>query len=59
MALLVIAGVSAASETYRRRCPDDPREWCEYNDSVAAIATIAVGFAIVGAFRAWMLYNDR
>lgn len=57
--LLVIAGVSAGSETYRQRCPGRPLEWCEYNDSVGAMATIAVVFSIAACVRAWMLYAER
>ena len=58
-ALAVVAGISVGSETYRARCPDDPAEWCEYNDSVAAIATIAVVFSIAAVVRSWMLYSER
>ena len=57
--LAVIAGVSAGSESYQVRCPDDPAEWCEYNDSVAAMATIAAVYVVASVVRSWMIYAER
>lgn len=57
--LVTIAGVSAASTVTLARCPRDPDEWCEYNDSVPAMAVLAFGYALAGCGRAWMLYSEK
>ena len=57
--LAIIAGVSAGSTVTLARCPSDPNEWCEYNDSVPAMAVLAVGYLLAGCGRAWMLYRER
>lgn len=55
----VIALVSAGSEVYRVRCPDDPAEWCEYNDSTPAMFALAAGYVLVAWVRAWIINSER
>lgn len=57
--LLLIGAISAMSTVTRTRCPSNPIEWCEYNDSTPAMAAIAVGFVVAATVRAWMLYAER
>lgn len=57
--LIVIALVSAGSEVYRVRCPDNPIEWCEYNDSVPAMFALAAGYVMVAWIRAWIIHSER
>lgn len=59
VALAAIAAVSAGSQVDRVRCPDDRAGWCEYNDSVAAIATLAVVYLVISVVRSWMIYAER
>ena len=55
----IIALVSAGSEVYRVRCPDNPIEWCEYNDSVPAMFALAAGYVLVAWIRAWTINTER
>ena len=55
----VIALVSSGSEVYRVRCNDNPNEWCEYNDSVPAMFSLAAGYVIVAWIRAWVVHSER
>ena len=57
--LVVIALVSAGSEVYRVRCHDNPNEWCEYNDSVPAMFSLAAGYVLVAWIRAWTINTER
>jgi hypothetical protein len=60
LALLgLVALVSAGSEVYQVRCPDNPIEWCEYNDSTPAMFGIAAGYVLVALIRAWILNGER
>lgn len=57
--VVVIAGLSLTSNVAEVRCRREPNEFCRYNDSVPAIATIAGVFFLVGVGRAWFIYSDR
>lgn len=57
--LLLVAGVSAASHTAVVRCRRDPREFCEYNDSVPMMATLVFVFVLTCGFKSWFLYDKR
>ena len=59
VALVIITLVSLGSEVYTIRCPSDPREWCEYNDSTPAMFAIAAGFVLVAWIRSWILNGER
>jgi hypothetical protein len=57
--LLLVAGVSAASHTAVVRCRRDPREFCEYNDSVPMMATMVFVFVATCGYKSWRLYDTR
>lgn len=57
--LACVAGLSLVSSVNEGRCPDDPTEFCRYNDSVPAMATIVGVFVIVALVVSRVLYTER
>jgi hypothetical protein len=55
----LVAALSLGATTRTGRCPDDPSEWCHYNDSVPAMTFLVVIFLITCAVRARMIYFER
>lgn len=53
------AVLSAMSSVQTKRCPRDPTEFCRFNDSVPAMATIAFIYAVLGLYKARSCYNRR
>lgn len=57
--IVVVAGLSLASTVREARCPDDANEFCRYNDSVPAIATVVAVYVFVAAIAARVIYAER
>ncbi len=53
------ATLSLVSTVNEGRCPDDPTEFCRYNDSAPAMATIVGVYLVVALIGARLLYNER
>ena len=56
---VVLAGISAGSTTTEVRCPDDPSEFCVYNDSTPLLALFALLFFGACCVKSWLLYSER
>ncbi len=53
------AVLSRMSSVQTKRCPRDPTEFCRFNDSVPAMATLAFVYALLGIYKARSMYNRR
>ena len=57
--LFLVVVITAGTDTYELRCPDDPREYCTYNDFEPIILLMATGFLVVAMIKSWKLYTER
>ncbi len=51
--------MSATSTVTEVRCPDNPADWCLYNDSTPMMAVFAIGYLIACGIKSWFLYAER
>ena len=57
--IVLIAALSLMSSVSTKRCQRHPTEFCRFNDSVPAMATIAFVYAVLGIYKARSSYNLR
>jgi len=57
--LFLVVIIAAGTDSYELRCPDDPQEYCTYNDSEPIILLMATGFLVVAMIKSWKLYTER
>lgn len=57
--LTLVAVVSAGASNTTLRCPDDPLEYCTYNDSEPIVLLVWIGYVVLAAIKSWIMYSER
>lgn len=57
--LVLVAVISAGASQTKLRCPDDPLEYCTYNDSEPIVLLIWIGYVVITMVKSWFVYSQR